>query len=86
MNGSERKRPMIDIIIEQTADFFRPIVAQIEQRPNREKNPYRDYLGVLSIVPDLQMRQIIALGLIKAGANPMGVKMSMDFIENISLN
>jgi len=62
------------LVADLAADLIEP-VASIEKRTATTQNHYGDYLALIGTLShdDKRMAQVIALALIKAGANRLGV-------------
>jgi hypothetical protein len=64
-------------LVDETVPEFKPIVDGIEKGIKTTKDNYGRYMSVLTQFEKGRMRQFVALVLIKAGANPSGVRSAM---------
>lgn len=62
--------------LEAMAEALRPVVAEIEARPETTRDRYGDYMALISQLIERRAAPPLfyAACLIKAGANPEGVK------------
>ena len=77
---------MFEEITNGIAFLYKPFIDKIESDNKKSGVPYRHYLPILLDVPDNDMRYIIALGFMKAGADKTGIRMALDFINGSSRN
>ena len=85
MDG-KRENSMFEEITNGIAFLYKPFIDKIESDNKKSGVPYRHYLPILLDVPDNDMRYIIALGFMKAGADKTGIRMALDFINGSSRN
>lgn len=71
----EEQKAKLDEIVRSLVVEVKPAVEKIEARLATTQNHYGDYLELLTTVSggDKKMGQVVALALIKAGANREGV-------------
>lgn len=65
---------------DEMADDIRSSVAEIEARPQATRNHYGLYMTMLGRYPDPVKRGLLALSLVKAGANRQGVADALELI------
>ena len=80
MDG-KRENSMFEEITNGIAFLYKPFIDKIESDNKKSGVPYRHYLPILH-----DMRYIIALGFMKAGADKTGIRMALDFINGSSRN
>lgn len=67
-------------LIDSLAEEVRPEVEKIEKSLPMTKNHYGKYMEILSLWEKENIRKIMALSLVKAGANIQGVKDAMKIL------
>ena len=72
--------PELDTLISDMAGDLKELVSDIEASPKFTQNHYGRYMAVLAGVAhgDSRKGQIVALALIRAGANPAGVQSALN--------
>lgn len=69
----KEKQAKVDRFVAETAEYLKPLVADIEVQMPVTKDHYGRYLGILLQFEDVTIRKVVALALLAAGANPDGV-------------
>lgn len=77
----DRRNSLFEEITNAVAFFYKPFIETIESDNKKTGVLYRHYFPILLEIPDQDMRHLIALGFMKAGANKTGVRMALDFIN-----
>jgi hypothetical protein len=73
----------LDELVDRLVPGFKPVVESIEGRWQFTKNHYGDYLELLSKFNESQGSQIakiVAIALIRAGANKYGVRSALEIM------
>ena len=70
----KEKQVKVDRFVNETADYLRPLVKEIEKGPPITKGHYGQYLAILLSFEDVQVRKLVVLCLLEAGANVDGVR------------
>ena len=72
----------LDTMIDGLVDDLKEVVLTIEKSPKTTQNHYGRYMSLLSSLShgDARMSKIIALALIKAGANRQGVASALQLV------
>ena len=67
-------------LISDLAADLKETVHKIESGPRLTQSHYGKYMSVLSMAKSQGQKKIMALALLKAGANPTGIKSALQFV------
>lgn len=78
----DSQQAKLDAMIDDLVPDLKPIVQRIERRTRTTQNAYGDYMNLIVQLgkDDARMRKLIALALLKAGANKAGVRSALKVI------
>lgn len=67
-------------ILKEMVELTRPVVAEIEARPETTRNHYGEYMSLFAGIDRMKDRALIAKVFKQAGANPQGVEDALNVL------